>query len=72
MPGNILKITLSIEGQTVSSITQLDDDLVANSRGPMSLYSACLSCLRETTQALYAKAKAKRWNGVDDENPSGL
>lgn len=64
---NIIKLTLSINGQTVSSIAALNDDLIADSRGPMSLYSACLSVLREVTQALWARAKAKQWNGVSDE-----
>jgi hypothetical protein len=63
---NILKITLSIDGQTVSSIAALDDDLIRDSRGPMSLYSACLGCLKEVTQALYSRAKARDWNGIGE------
>jgi hypothetical protein len=64
---NIIKLTLSIGGRTVSSIAALDDDLIASSRGPMALYSACLGVLREVCQALYARAKARDWNGIEEE-----
>jgi hypothetical protein len=63
---NIIKLTLSINGRTVSSIAALDDDLIANSRGPMALYSACLGVLKEVTQALWMRTKEQQWNGVSD------
>jgi hypothetical protein len=63
---NIIKLTLSIVGRTVSSIAALDDDLIASSRGPMALYSACLGVLREVCQALYSRAKARDWNGIGE------
>jgi hypothetical protein len=59
---NIIKVTLCVGGRTVSSIAALDDDLIANSRGPMALYSACLGVLREVCQALYARSKALEWS----------
>ena len=65
-PKNILKVTLSIGNQTVSSIAQLNDQIISDSRGPMSLYSACLGTLQEVTQSIYARAKAKSWNNLKE------
>jgi hypothetical protein len=67
---NIIKVTLCVGGRTVSSIAALDDDLIANSLGPMALYSACLSVLKEVTQALWLRTKEQQWNGVSDDNES--
>ena len=66
---DVLKVTLSINGHTVSSISELDEDLIANSIGPMSLEAACMGLVREICQSIWSRAKSKVWNGheVDDE-----
>jgi hypothetical protein len=60
---NILKVTMTLQGQTISAIGELPE-VVIHSNGPMSLYSACMSLVQELSQDLYKRAREKQWNGL--------